>query len=99
MCSCLLNFSRRLAFTLVAAVKFTCFSFKESHPSSFSVILLNVDLKIKSKERLSFVAVFFFLSKSPGGRAISRRNAQVLEMRNFNLAYMNRWTHVRMIFS
>ena len=46
MCSCLLNFSRRLAFTLVAAVKFKCFSFKESHPSSFSVIHLNVDLKV-----------------------------------------------------
>jgi len=37
-----------------------------SGSSSFSVIHANVDFKIKSKERISFVAVVFFISKSPG---------------------------------
>ena len=41
-----------------------------SHSSSFSVIHVNVDIKIKSKERTGFVVVIFFLSKSLGGYAI-----------------------------
>ena len=41
-----------------------------SHSRSFSVILVNVDVKIKSKERIGFVVVVFFICKSPGGYAI-----------------------------
>ena len=47
---------------------------------------VNVDIKIKWKERIGFVVVF--ISKSPGSYAIYRRNARVLEMQNFMLAYM-----------
>ena len=62
--------------------------------SSFSVIHVNVDIKIKSKERVGFVVVVF-ISKSPGSYAIYRRNAQVLEMQNFIPAYMKGWTYGR----
>ena len=65
-----------------------------SHSSSFSVIHVNVDIKIKSKERVGFVVVVF-ISKSPGNFVIYRRNAQVLEMQNFIPAYMKGWTYVR----
>ena len=44
----------------------------------FSFIHANVDFKIKSKERISFVVVVFLISKSPGGDAIFCRNASVL---------------------
>ena len=64
-----------------------------SRSSSFSVIQVNVDIKIKSKERVGFVVVVF-ISKSPGSYAIYRRNAQVLEMQNFIPAYMKGWTYV-----
>ena len=40
----------------------------------FPVIHVNVDIKIKSKERLGFVVVVFFLPVSPRGHAIYRRN-------------------------
>ena len=55
---------------LTAAVKFSCSSSNEigllcfffiSRSSSFSVIHANVDLKIKSKERIGFVIVVFYL--------------------------------------
>ena len=60
--------------------------------TSFSVIHVNVDIKIKSKERIGVVVVVFFLiSKIPGGYAIYSRNARVLEMQNFTQAYMKRW--------
>ena len=86
---------------LTATIKFSYFSFNEigllcffSRSSSFSVIHVNVDIKIKSKERVGFVIVVF-ISKSPGSFAIYRRNAQVLEMQNFIPAYMKGWTYVR----
>ena len=74
-------FSLPLIFTLVAAsishfltaaIKFSRFSSKKRSPlffisrsSSFSVTPVKVDIKIKSKERISFIIVF--ISKSPGG--------------------------------
>ena len=66
-----------------------------SRSSSFSVIHVNVDIKIKSKERIGFVVVICFFSKSPSGYAIYRRNARVLEMQNLYPAYMEGWTYVR----
>ena len=42
--------------------------------SSFPVIQVNVDIKILWKERLVVVVVVVFLSKSPGGHVIYRRN-------------------------
>ena len=42
------------------------------------------------------VVVVFFISLSPGGYAIYRRNARVLEMQNFPPAYMKGWTYLRM---
>ena len=52
----------------------------------FAVVLHDYNekllLKIKSKERIGFVVVVF-IYKSPGGHAIYRRNARVLEMQNF----------------
>ena len=52
---------------LTAAIKFSCYSSNEigllcffiSYFSAFYVIHANVDLKIKSKERISFVVVFY----------------------------------------
>ena len=70
MCSCWL-FSLPLIFTLVAAsissfLKFLCFSSNEigllcflSRSSSFAVIHVNVDIKIKLKYRIGFVVVVF----------------------------------------
>ena len=62
--------------------------------SSFPVIHVNVDIKIKSKERIGFVVVVF-ISKKPRSYAIYRRNARMLETQNFILAYMKGWTYVR----
>ena len=39
--------------------------------------------------------LLFFISKSPGGYAIYCPNERVLEMQNFNPAYMKGWTYVR----
>ena len=71
MCSCSLFFSLPLIFTLVAAsiFHFSCFSSNEiglclffvSRSSSFSVIHVNVKIKNKSKERIGFVVVVFYL--------------------------------------
>ena len=65
---------------LTVVIKFWCFSFDEigllcfySRSSSFSIIHDNVDIKIKSKERISFVVVVF-IAKSPRSYAIYRRN-------------------------
>ena len=120
MCSCSPFFSLPLIFTLVAAsispfshrrYKTFTFFFKRnwsplvliSRSSSFCVIHVNVDIEIKAKERIGF-GVVGFISKRPGSYAIYRRNARVLEIKNFTLAYMKGWTYVRtypirMIFS
>ena len=110
MCSCSLFCSLPLIFTLgaasishflTAAIKFSYYSSDEigllcfvSLASSFSVIHVSLDIEIKSKERIGFSCCYFF-PKSPGGYAIYRRNARVLEMQNFNPAYMKEWTYVR----
>ena len=62
-----------------AAMKFSCFSSKESkfvsfafdnsHSTSFSVIQVSVDVKNTMKKDTTLL--LFFLSKSPGGHAIS----------------------------
>ena len=57
---------------LTAAIKFSCYSLNEidilcflsSGSSSFSVIHAEVDFRIKSKERIGFVVVVFYLWKS-----------------------------------
>ena len=106
MCSCSLFFRCHsvspwwpLAFLifLTAAVKFQrnwSPLFFISRSSSFFVIHVNVDIKSKSKERIGFtvVVVVFFISKSPGGYAIYRRNARVLELQNFTPPYITGWT-------
>ena len=70
-----------------------------SRSRSFSIIHVNVDVKIYFKERIGFVVVVFFLCKSPDSHAhaIYRRNARGLEMQNFLLTYMNGWTHVTIV--
>ena len=68
-----------------------------SRPTSFSVIHVNEDIKILSKKRFDFVVVF--LPKSPGGHAICRKNARLVEMQNFTPAYRNGCTYVQTILS
>ena len=62
-------FSMQLIFTFVASsishfltpgIKFSCYSSNEIG-CSFSIIQANVDIKIKSKERIGFVVVVFYL--------------------------------------
>ena len=101
---CSLFFSLRFIFTLVTAsishiltaainfhvflpTKLISFVFYLCLSNPFSVIHVNVDIKIKSKKRMAFL--LFSISKSPGGCAIYRQNARVLEMQNFTPAYMN----------
>ena len=62
-----------------------------SRSSSFSVVHVNVDIEIKSKERIVFVVVVF-ISNRPGSYAIYRRNARLVEMQNLIPAYMKAWT-------
>ena len=62
-----------------------------SRSSSFSVVHVNVDIEVKSKERIVFVVVVF-ISKRPGSYAIYRRNARLLEMQHLIPAYMKGWT-------
>ena len=54
---------------LTAAIKLSCYSSKEngllplffiSRSSSFSIIHVNVDIKIESKERIGFAVVVFY---------------------------------------
>ena len=101
MYSCSLFCSLPLIFTLgaasishflTAAIKFSCYSYDEigllcflSLASSFSVIHVSLDIKIKSKEPIGFVVVIFSLKVRV---AMHRRNARVFEMQNFNPAYM-----------
>ena len=81
MWSCSLFFSMPLIFTFVAAsishfltagIKFSCYSSNEIG-CSFSVIHANVDIKIRSKERIGLL-LLFFISKSLGSYAMYRLN-------------------------
>ena len=77
-------------FFFTAAIKFSLFFLPMELVSfvflsgSFSIIHVNVDIKIYSKERIGSVVVVFFLSKSQGGHAVYCQNVRVLEMQNFN---------------
>ena len=62
-----------------------------SRSSSFSVVHVNVDIEIKSKERIVFVVVVFICQR-PGSYAIYRRNTRLLEMQHLIPAYMKGWT-------
>ena len=88
LCSLSLFFSRQLTFTLLAAsishsltavMKFFFFQRNSSHlflitrSSSFHVIQVSVDKK-NNVEKGGSTLLLFFLSKSPGGHAISRQN-------------------------
>ena len=57
----------------------------------FSVIRVSVDIKIKSKERIGFVVVFFLFL---GVRRFTFRNGRVLEMQNSTPAYVKGYTYV-----
>ena len=64
----------------------------DEYCSSFSVIHVNVDIEIKSKERISFVVV----SQVRVVYAIYRRNARALKMQfSPRLTLMKGWTYVR----
>ena len=58
-----------------------------SRSSSFSVIHVNVDIEIKSKETGIGFVVVVFISKRPGSYAIYRRNARLLEMQHLIPAF------------
>ena len=97
-------FSHFLIFTLVAgsisrflttAIKFTSFSSNEIvRLRSLSLALALSLLSTSMKERRGFVIVVVLVSQSPGGFAIYRRNAWVLEMRNF-IPGLHEWVDVR----
>ena len=71
-----------------------------SRSSSFSVIHGNVDIEIKSKERIAFVVVVVvFLSLKSGWLCDLPPKRALLEMKNFTPGYIKVWTNVRTIFS
>ena len=98
------NFSHFLS----AAIKFSWYSCNEiglllfffiSRPTSFFVIHVKVDIKIKPRERKNRLCCqVVFISKSPGGYEIYLGNGRVLEMQNFTPAYMKEWTYARADF-
>ena len=92
---------------LTAAIKFSWYSSNEigllfffiSRPTSFFVIHVKVDIKIKPRERKNRLCCqVVFISKSPGGYEIYLGNGRVLEMQNFTPAYMKEWTYARADF-
>ena len=69
--------------------------------SFFSVIHVNVDIKIKSKKRIGFVVVVL-ITKILGGYSNYRENAWVIEMQKFHPGLhegVDVRTDVRRIFS
>ena len=104
-------FSLPLIFTLVAgstshflttAIKLSCYSTNEISLLCFLSLALALSLLSTSMKTLqlsgkkeSTLLLLFFISKSPSGYAIYRRNARVPEMQNFTLAYMKGCTYVR----
>ena len=106
---CSLFFSLPLIFTLVAAsishfltatIKFSCYSSNEIGLLCFLPLAPALSLKTLklSRKKESALLLLFFISKSPGGYAMYRPNARVLEMYNFTQAYMKGWTYVRTYF-
>ena len=78
------------------AIKFPCnpskviglLCFFISRSSSLSVFHVKADIRIKSKKRVGFVGVVFYLWNSGWLSALWRQKARVLEMQNFTPAYM-----------
>ena len=97
-------FSLPLKFTLVAAsishflttaIKLSCYSTNKIGLLCFlslalALSLLSTSMKTLelSRKKESALLLLFFISKSPGGYEIYRRNARVPEMQNFTPAYM-----------
>ena len=88
---CSLFFSLPLIFTLVAAsishfltaaIKFSCYSSNEIGLLCFLPLAPALSLKTLklSRKKESALLLLFFISKSPGGYAMYRPNARVLEM-------------------
>ena len=109
MCSCSLFFSWPPISTLEAAstsnfltadITFSSYSSKEIGllcfffiSSSFSVIRVNVDIKIKSKERIGGVVVVFFLPlKLQVAMRFTAETRGYLKCKISPQAYMNGWT-------
>lgn len=70
-----------------------------SRPTSFSVIHVKVDIKIKPRERKNRLCCQdVFISKSPGGYEIYLGNGRVLEKQHFTPAYTKEWTYARADF-
>ena len=70
-----------------------------SRPTSFFVIHVKVDIKIKPRKRKNLLCCqAVFICKSLGGYEIYVRNGRVLEMQNFTPAYMKEWTYARADF-
>ena len=104
-------FSLPLKFTLVAAsishflttaIKLSCYSTNKIGLLCFlslalALSLLSTSMKTLelSRKKESASLLLFFISKSPGGYEIYRRNARVPEMQNFTPAYMKGCTYVR----
>ena len=69
-----------------AAIKFLCYSSNKIYVLCFLSLTLvlsllshvNVDIKVKSKERIGFVVGVFLISKSPGGYAICISTRMIL---------------------
>ena len=88
---------------LTTAIKLSCYSTNEISLLCFLSLALALSLlstsmwtlKLSRKKELSLLLLLFFISKSPSGYAIYRRNARVPEMQNFTLAYMKGCTYVR----
>ena len=53
---------------------------------------------LKSCRKKDSTLLLFFLPKSPGGHAICRKNARLVEMQNLTPAYMKGCTYVRTKF-
>ena len=85
---------------LTAAIKLSCFSSNENGLLCFLSLALALSLLstliwiLKFSRKKTGLCCCFFLSKNPGGHAIYRRNARVLEMRKF-LAGLHDWGEVR----
>ena len=95
---------------LTGAIKFSCYSSNKIGLLCFLSLALALSLlstsmwtlKLSRKKELSLLLLLFFISKSPSGYAIYRRNARVLEMQNFTpLTWAGGRTYgrVRTIFS
>ena len=93
------HFHLGISHFLTTAIKFSCFSSNKIDLFCFLSLFLALSLfstsmktlklsRKKESSLLLLLLLLLFISKSPGGYAIYCRNARVLEMQNFNPAYM-----------